>query len=72
MIVGLITGLTEWAIILTQNRFARPAVRDGDPKQHYNGHTEQRTIDSTEVADTDFRNGDFTCRDIGESGRSLR
>ena len=28
------------------------------------------TIDSTEVAATGFRNGDFTCRDIGESWRS--
>jgi hypothetical protein len=27
----------------------------------------QRTIDSTEVAATGFRNGDFPCRDIGES-----
>ena len=30
----------------------------------------RRTNDSTEVAATDFRNGYFTCRDIGESRRS--
>jgi len=29
-----------------------------------------RTIDSTEVAATDFRNGNFTLSDIGESERS--
>ena len=31
----------------------------------------QRTIDSTEVAAGGFRNGCFTCRDIGESSRYL-